>query len=32
MNSYIAPWHIFVHYEGAAQINISIATPEIYYS
>lgn len=32
MNSYIAPWHIFVHYEGANQINNVTLAPEIYYS
>lgn len=32
MNHYIAPWHIFVHFEGATKISTPIVTPEIYYS
>ena len=32
MNTYIAPWHIFFQFEGAAINNNYSSTPEIYYS
>lgn len=32
MNHYIAPWHIFIHFEAANTPNNPIVTPEIYYS
>ena len=32
MNTYIAPWHIFIQFEGAPVLIRDFNTPEIYYS
>ena len=31
-NNYIAPWHIFIKFEGMPDIKNETITPEIYYS
>lgn len=31
MNNYLAPWHIFVHYEGMPKASNELMIPEIYY-
>lgn len=31
-NNYIAPWHIFITFEGMPTIVTEVSTPEIYYT